>query len=168
MRALLLLLAFIGVPALEIFVLIQVGGVIGIGWAILLVLAVSVAGGWLLRREGKRAWDALRTAVEQGKLPDKELLDAALVLVGGTLLLTPGFVTDVFGLLLMIPVTRPAGRAVARWAIGRHLAKRAEVIRTTGAPSGPFGPFPGGPGAPGTNGTGTGRGPVVEGEIVDP
>ena len=89
-----LFLAFVAVPVLEIWVILQVGQVIG-GWPTVLLLVLdSLLGVWLLRREGVRTWQALRDALAQARLPGRELADAALVLVGGTLLLTPGFVTD--------------------------------------------------------------------------
>ncbi|MEO5664498.1 MAG: FxsA family protein, partial [Nocardioides sp.] len=92
----LLLVAFVVVPLVEIFVLIQVGQVIGPWWTILLLIADSILGTWLIRREGGRAFAALRTAVNSGQMPAKELADGALILIGGTLMLSPGFVTDLF------------------------------------------------------------------------
>ena len=91
---LILVTLFIGVPLVEIFVLIQVGQVIGPWWTILLLVVDSIFGAWLIRREGGKAWRALTTALETGRMPARELADGALILVGGTLMLTPGFVTD--------------------------------------------------------------------------
>lgn len=148
MRARWLLVAFLLVPVVEIAVIIQVGQQIGAGWTIAALLAISVFGAWLVRREGRRAWLDLQTAIESGQPPGRELTDAALILIGGTLLLTPGFVTDVVGLLLVLPVTRPLVRRLAQaW-----LAKRATayVVRE-----------PGGPPGPGQRPT------VVPGEVVD-
>ena len=99
-------------PLIEIYVLIQVGQVIGPWWTILLLILDSLFGTWLIRREGGRAWQALRVALESGRMPARELADGALILVGGTLMLTPGFVTDAFGILLILPV-HPAGRPEA-------------------------------------------------------
>src|SRR3954469_4076642 len=98
----LLITAFIVVPILEIYVLIQVGQVIGPWWTILLLIADSILGGWLIRREGRRAWRALTTALETGRMPARELADGALILVGGTLMLSPGFVTDALGIVLIV------------------------------------------------------------------
>ena len=105
-----LVAAFIGVPLIEIYVLIQVGQVIGPWWTILLLIVDSLIGTWLIRREGGRAWQALRVALESGRMPARELADGALILVGGTLMLTPGFVTDGLGILLILPFTRPVAR----------------------------------------------------------
>ena len=105
-----LFVAFVVVPLVEIYVIIQVGQVIGAWWTILLLVA-----GQHLRRladqaRGRRAWLALRTALETGRMPARELADGALILVGGTLMLSPGFVTDVLGIVLILPLTRPLAR----------------------------------------------------------
>ena len=84
----LLVAAFIGIPILEIYVIIQVGQVIGAAWTIVLLIADSIFGSWLIRREGRRAWLALNTALESGRMPAAELADGALILVGGTLMLS--------------------------------------------------------------------------------
>ncbi len=147
MRARWLLIAFLLMPVIEIAVIIQVGQLIGAAWTVALLLADSVLGAWLVKREGGRAWLNLRTAIDSGQPPGRELTDAALILVGGTLLLTPGFVTDVFGFVLILPVTRPlVRRFVQAW-----LAKRATTYVIGGV----------GP-------RGTGRRPtVVPGEVID-
>jgi UPF0716 protein FxsA len=147
MRARWLLIAFLLMPVVEIAVIIQVGQLIGAAWTIALLLAVSVLGAWLVKREGRRAWLELRTAIDSGQPPGRELTDAALILIGGTLLLTPGFVTDAFGIVLILPMTRPlVRRFVQAW-----LAKRATTYVIGGAGS-----------------RGTGRRPtVVPGEVVD-
>ena len=101
------------IPLLEIFVLIQVGQVIGPWWTILLLVVSGVLGTWLIRREGGRAWRALSEALQTGRMPARELADGALILVGGTLMLAPGFVTDAVGMLLILPLTRPVARTPA-------------------------------------------------------
>ena len=136
--------AFIGVPLIEIFVLIQVGQVIGPWWTILLLILDSLLGTWLIRREGGKAWRALREALESGRMPARELADGALILIGGTLMLTPGFVTDALGILLILPFTRPVARRLLTQVVSRRL-----VPGHTTRP----GPGPGGP--------------VVRGEVVD-
>ena len=93
-----LVLAFVVMPLVEIYVLIQVGQVIGPWWTILLLIADSFLGGWLIKHEGRRAWLALTTALNSGRMPAKELADGALILIGGTLMLSPGFVTDGLGI----------------------------------------------------------------------
>ncbi|MGZ5399895.1 MAG: FxsA family protein [Nocardioides sp.] len=145
-----LVVAFIGVPLVEIYVLVQVGQVIGAWWTILLLIVASVLGTWLIRREGGRAWRGLNEALQTGRMPARELADGALILVGGTLMLTPGFVTDAVGVLLILPFTRPLARRVLTGVVARHLL-------------GP-GPVPG-PGR--TQRPGPTVGPVVQGEVVD-
>lgn len=112
---LVLVIALLVVPTLEIALIIAVGRAIG-GWPTLgLLLLESAVGAWLVRREGAQAWRALAGALSSGRMPAGELSDAALVLVGGTLLLTPGFLTDVAGFCFVLPFTRPlAGRLLAR------------------------------------------------------
>jgi UPF0716 protein FxsA len=117
----LVLLAFIGLPILEIYVIIQVGQVIGAWWTILLLIADSIFGSWLLRREGSKAWRALRIAISEGRMPAKELADGILVVIGGTLMISPGFVSDVFGILAILPFTRPIGRRLLARFLGRRL-----------------------------------------------
>lgn len=153
--AVLLFLAFVVMPILEIYVLIQVGQAIGPWWTILLLVLDSILGAWLIKREGRRAWQALREQVETGRMPHKELADGALVVLGGAFMLSPGFVTDALGILLILPVTRPLFRGLLVAYAGR------QVVRRTG-----FGPgFPAGDGGPGKA---TRPGPeVVQGEVVD-
>jgi UPF0716 protein FxsA len=162
----LLLVAFVVVPLVEIFVLVQVGQVIGAWWTILLLIAASALGAWLIKREGSRAWAALREALQTGRMPARELADAGLILIGGTLMLTPGFVSDVVGILLILPVTRP---------VARRLLTRMVAARLVGPVAGPSGGQFGGPfGSSGPQGPRDARrpgpdpqGPVVRGEVVD-
>lgn len=116
----LLLALFVAVPLVEIYVIIQIGHVIGAWWTILLLLADGAFGTWLVRREGRRAWHGLTLALRQGRMPSRELADGILVLVGGTLMLAPGFLTDVVGVLCLLPLTRPLGRRL----LGRLVAER--------------------------------------------
>ena len=139
-----LFVAFVVVPLVEIYVLIQVGQVIGPWWTILLLVLDSILGSWLIKREGGRAWQALRTALESGRMPARELADGALILIGGTLMLSPGFVTDAFGILLILPFTRPVARRRRTRVRTRRL--RAATERRPGPGSG---------------------GSVVQGEVVD-
>jgi UPF0716 protein FxsA len=138
----LLVAAFIIVPIVEIYVIIQVGQVIGAAWTIVLLIADSIFGSWLIRREGGRAWQALTTALESGRMPASELADGGLILVGGPLMLSPGFVTDALGILLILPFTRP----LARRMLTRVVARRLMDARRPG-------PGP--------------QGPVVRGEVID-
>jgi UPF0716 protein FxsA len=159
--------ALLVVPIIEIYVIIQVGQVIG-GWpTVALLLVESALGAWLVKHEGKRAWVALRTSLQTGRMPGKELGDAALVLIGGTLLLTPGFVTDVFGFFFILPFTRPLARKALAGIIGRRL-----VAQLGGNPITGF--MPGGYRPPTSNEKAAGPKPgrsdndIVQGEVVDP
>ncbi|MGO4342412.1 FxsA family protein [Phycicoccus sp. Soil748] len=145
------------VPVLEIATIIAVGKVIG-GWQTLaLLLLESALGAWLVRREGARAWSALTSALNTGRMPSRELADAALVLVGGTLLLAPGFLTDVVGFFFILPVTRPIARTLLETVVARRLLGGVFGGRR-GGPGG-RGRGPGGPGGPG--------GPdIIEGEVL--
>jgi UPF0716 protein FxsA len=121
--AALLVLAFIVVPLVELAIIIQVGQAIGLLWTIALLVVDSVVGAWLVRREGTRAWSRFRAALDQGRVPTDEVLEGALVLFGGALMLTPGFASDALGLLLMIP---PARRLIAA-VLKRRLGARFSV-----------------------------------------
>ncbi len=149
-----LFVAFVVVPLLELYVLIQVGQVIGAWWTIGLLLADAIVGSWLIRREGGRAWQSLTTSLQSGRMPARELADAALILVGGTLMLTPGFLSDVLGLLVILPFTRPVARRLLTRVVTAHL-----VSVSTG-PSPTRDPDARNPG-PGSEGS------VVRGEVVD-
>jgi UPF0716 protein FxsA len=118
-----LALLFVVLPVVEIYVIIQIGQAIGAWWTVLLLVADGILGSWLMKHEGSRAWAALREALDQRRMPARELADAALILVGGTLLLTPGFVSDVAGLFFVLPFTRPVARAIlSRFLTRRFLA----------------------------------------------
>ena len=101
-----LVVVFLVMPLLELYVILQVGQAIGVLPTIGLLLAVSFLGAWLVKREGMRTWRAFRTAIEAGRVPARETADGALVILGGALLLAPGFVTDALGLLCVLPPTR--------------------------------------------------------------
>ena len=170
----LLLVAFIVVPLVEIYVIIQIGQVIGAWWTILLLIADSIVGSWLVKREGRRAWRALQTALEQGRMPARELADGVLILVGGTLMLTPGFVTDAVGILCLLPVTRPLGRRVLASMISRRVGGVA--FKDGSGPDGAgtgygapgFRPHPGDAGRTQQRpGPVTPDNGVVQGEVVD-
>ncbi|MCW3013678.1 MAG: FxsA family protein [Solirubrobacterales bacterium] len=102
----LLILALIVVPLVELYVIIQVGQSIGVMWTIALLLADSILGGILMRSQGRLAWRRFTEATAAGRIPAREVLDGALVIFGGAFLLTPGFVTDIFGVALLAPPTR--------------------------------------------------------------
>jgi UPF0716 protein FxsA len=147
-----LVVAFLVVPIVEIYVIIQVGELIGPWPTVALLVVESLFGAWLIKHQGRRAWRLLQDAVASGQLPSRELADAGLVLVGGTLLLTPGFVTDLVGFFFVLPMTRP----IARRLLLAYLARRTTVTVAR------FGPVT--REGPARNGTAGGR--VVPGEVV--
>jgi UPF0716 protein FxsA len=119
-----LALLFIVVPVVEIYLLIQVGQAIGAWWTVLLLIADGFLGSFLVKREGGRAWQALQDALANGRMPARELADGALILIGGTLLLTPGFLSDFAGLFCILPVSRP----LARRALTRVISRKLVVV----------------------------------------
>jgi UPF0716 protein FxsA len=117
---LLLVLVFIVVPIAELYVIIQVGGLIGVGPTLLLLLLDAVLGSWLLKHEGRGAWRRFNQALAERRLPAKEVADGFLIILGGALLIAPGFITDVFGILFLLPPTRAVARRILRrWTVGR-------------------------------------------------
>ncbi len=119
----LLFLLFLGMPVLEIWVILQVGGAIGAGWTVLLLLGDSIVGAWLMRSQGRIVWRRFTTALAEGGVPAREVVDGALVVFGGALQLTPGFVTDGIGLLCVLPPSR----AVIRRALAARIQRRGAI-----------------------------------------
>jgi UPF0716 protein FxsA len=158
-----ILALFLVVPLVELAIAIQVGRWIGAVPTILLLLFESFLGAWIVRREGGAAWRALVASAESGRPPTRELADAVLVLIGGTLLLTPGFLTDVAGFVFVIPVTRALVRRPVMGWLGRAVARR--VVTFGGF--GPAGAFPRGAAYPPGFSRGAGGADVVPGEVVD-
>ena len=101
---------FILVPIAEIWVIVQVGEVIGVWWTIALLIGDSLLGVWLLRHQGRRAWARFTDTLAAGRVPAREVADGGLVILGAALLLTPGFLTDIAGFLCLLPPTRAAIR----------------------------------------------------------
>jgi UPF0716 protein FxsA len=122
-----LTLLFLIVPFVELYLLLQVGQSIGVLNTIVVLAAVSALGAWLVKREGLAVLRRAQQRVEAGQTPGRELVDGVLILFAGALLLTPGFLTDILGVVLLFPPTRAAFRAYAV----RMLARRAHttVIR---------------------------------------
>ena len=122
-------LALLVVPVAEIALIVAVGSVIG-GWQTLaLLLAESALGAYLVKHEGRRSWQTLRVALNTGQMPGRELADAALILIGGTLLLTPGFLTDLVGFFFILPFTRPITRRWLQRVVERRLVARSGIVR---------------------------------------
>ena len=129
--ALVLVLLFIVVPILELFVLIQIGQAIGILPTIALLILDSVLGAMLMRSQGRAAWMRLQRALAEGRVPGREVIDGALVIFGGALLLTPGFLSDILGLILLLAPTR----AVVRRVLVARFGARLVASATSGAQS---------------------------------
>ena len=123
----LLVFLFIVVPLVELYVIIQVGQAIGVWWTLALLVADSIAGSLLMRSQGRAAWRRFQTALAEARVPGREVLDGVLVIFGGAFLLTPGFVTDVLGAVLLVPPTR----ALVRRVLVRRFVP-AMVVRRAG------------------------------------
>jgi UPF0716 protein FxsA len=117
-----LIVLFIVVPIAELYVIIQVGQAIGIWPTLALLLADALLGSFLLKHQGRGAWQRFNEALAQRRFPGTEVVDGLLIVIGGTLLLAPGFLTDIAGLILLIPPTRAIVRSVLRrFTIGRFV-----------------------------------------------
>lgn len=147
-----LLLALVLLPFAEVATLVVVGRAIGFWWTLGLLVTLTVVGVWLIRRETTRTYRALQGALQSGKMPADEATDAILVMVGGFLLILPGFVSDALGLLLVLPLTRPLARRLLQAVV----ASRARAV------VGAAGASP----APDRRRDSPGRGQVIEGEVV--
>jgi UPF0716 protein FxsA len=120
--ALFLVIAFIVVPIVELYVIIQVGGEIGVLPTLALLILDSILGAMLLRAQGRSVWARFNLALAERRVPHREVFDGAMIIFGGALLLTPGFITDIFGLLLLIPPTRAVIRRVLSALFVRRIA----------------------------------------------
>jgi UPF0716 protein FxsA len=121
---LLLFVVFIGVPFAEIYVLLQVGHVIGILNTLALLILVSMVGAWLAKREGLGVLRRMQGTLNAGRVPGAELIDGFLVLLAAALLITPGFLTDIVGVLLLLPPVR----AAVRLSLRRYFVHRVEIL----------------------------------------
>jgi UPF0716 protein FxsA len=121
---LVLVLLFIVVPIAELYVIIQVGQAIGALPTIAILVADSLIGSLLLRSQGRLAWRRFNQAMSAGRVPAREVLDGALVIFGGAFLITPGFLTDVIGLFLLLPPTRAVARRMLVGVFSRRFVVR--------------------------------------------
>ncbi|MGI9100201.1 MAG: FxsA family protein [Solirubrobacteraceae bacterium] len=140
---LLLVIVFIVVAIAELYVLLQIGQAIGILPTIALLILDSVLGSWLMRSQGRTVWLRFNRALAEGRVPGREVIDGVLIIFGGALLLTPGFLTDFLGLILLLPPTR----AIVRQALVRRFGARL-VASATGGTQVRFGRMFGAGGAP--------------------
>lgn len=137
MPFLLLLILFVGVPILEIYVIIQVGQAIGALWTIVLLIADSILGSMLMRSQGRAAWRRFQLALSEGRVPAREVVDGVLVIFGGAFLLTPGFCSDVVGALLLLPPTRAVIRRLIVRRFGFAMFGAIPGLRVRGSARGP-------------------------------
>jgi len=119
---------FIIVPLLELALLIQVGKYLGVWNTIALVLVTAVAGALMMRLEGLRVWNELRNDLMNMRMPTDNIINGVLILIGGMLLLTPGIITDIIGLSLLLPFTRKFYRNWLKNKFSQRTRKQAEVI----------------------------------------
>jgi UPF0716 protein FxsA len=124
----LLVVLFIVVPIVELYVIIQVGQLIGVWPTLALLLADALLGSLLLRHQGRGAWRRFNAALAERRFPGREVFDGLMIVVGGTLLLAPGFLTDIVGLVLLIPPTR----AIVRRLLRAYLGHRFVVVGVGG------------------------------------
>lgn len=171
-RAGMVAIAFVVLAIAEIAVFVAMVKLIGLAWTLLLLVATSMAGAWLLRREGGRGWRRFRTAVEQGRPPGREATDSLLGLVAALLLVLPGFLTDIVGALLAAPPTRRYVAAGVERAAERRISpalagdffgpRRVRVRRGQATPTRSPATEP--PASESAAGATT----AIEGEIVEP
>ena len=117
----LLVILFIVVPILELWLIIEIGGAIGVVPTLALLLADALLGSLLLRHQGRSAWQRFNKALAERRFPGKEVADGLLIAIGGTLLLAPGFLTDIVGLFFLIPPTRAIARRLLKGLVGRRI-----------------------------------------------
>ncbi len=122
--ALLLLVVFVGVPFAEIYVLLQVGHAIGVLNTLALLILVSMVGAWLAKREGLGVIRRMQDALNAGRVPGAELVDGFLILLAAALMITPGFLTDIVAIFLLLPPVR----AMVRQTLRRRFARRIEIL----------------------------------------
>lgn len=146
---LVILALLIGIPVIEIYLFIQVGGWIGVWPTIAIVILTAFIGTSMLRQQGLATLARAQAEISQNRLPMREIFNGFCVLMGGVMLLTPGFLTDALGFTLLIPPLRSV--------LGRFLWKLLE--RSRGVHFSVYGTGPGSPGEPGP-----GDGPVIDGE----
>ena len=116
----LLFLLFILLPIAELWLIIEIGGAIGVAPTLALLIVDSLIGAALARSQSRAAWERFNVAMAEGRIPGKEVFDGAMIILGGALLLTPGFITDIFGLIFLIPPTRAIIRAFLTRLAGRR------------------------------------------------
>jgi UPF0716 protein FxsA len=131
-----LFVILLAIPIAELWLIVTVASEIGVLNTIGALILISVLGAWLLKQQGLATWARLQSALARGEMPAKEVTDGALILFGGALLLTPGFITDVVGLILLLPPSRAVvkrlfRRTLGAWAKRRYVPPGIGVYETT-------------------------------------
>lgn len=132
----LLVLLFILLPIAELYVIIQIGGAIGVLPTLALLVVDSLLGAALARSQSRAAWERFNRALAEGRVPGREVFDGAMIILGGALLLTPGFITDAFGIVLLVPPTRALLRSFLTRAVSRRAGVGWRVTTFGSAPPG--------------------------------
>jgi UPF0716 protein FxsA len=132
MPLLALLAFFIVVPLLELYVILKVGDAIGVLWTVALLLVDSVVGTRLFRSQGRTVWRRFNETMAAGRIPHRELIDGVLIIFGGAFLITPGFLTDILGLVLLLPPTRSVVRRLVARRLGRRIVTTREPYDVDG------------------------------------
>ena len=123
-----LMIVFIFVPVMELYILIEAGRIIGIGATIGLIMMTGIAGAWLARSQGLEILRKIQMDTTNGQMPAQSLIEGALILVGGLLLLTPGFFTDALGFSFLIPITRELWRkGLSAW-LGKQIRQGSVTV----------------------------------------
>ncbi|HAY36361.1 MAG: FxsA family protein [Rhodothermales bacterium] len=130
-----LFILFVVLPALELYLLIELGQLIGATNTFLLILGTGILGSYMAKSQGLAAWRRLNEKLSKGGIPGKELVDGAIILVSGTLLITPGVLTDIIGFLGLFPLTRNAIRSVAAKLFKTVVPLAGQMNFYSGSPS---------------------------------
>ena len=124
-----ILAAFFIVPVVELWGILQVGDWIG-GWnTFLVILLISAVGAYFARSEGRKVWQEAQRQLQEGQMPGRALIDGICVMLGGLLLLTPGFFSDLIGIVMLLPVTRPLLRSLVLQWLEKRMRNGSFTIR---------------------------------------
>ena len=124
-----LIAIFVLVPLAELYVILKVGDAIGIVPTLAILVADSLIGSWLLKSQGRAVWERFNETMRAGRIPHQEVVDGVLVVFGGAFLITPGFLTDIVGVLLLLPPTRSLFRRLVQRRLGRRVVATSQRSR---------------------------------------
>ena len=116
---------FLLVPFAELYVIYKIGDAIGYWWVFVILAADSLLGAYLLRSQGRVVWARFNRTLSEGRVPHREVIDGVLVIFGGAFLITPGFISDILGVFLLLPPTRSIARRIVVRRLGRRLTVAA-------------------------------------------